>query len=210
MRRDETFLQAIRGALGEAMQRDESVVLCGQLVKYGLGGLTTGLYEERPKQVLTFPVCEALMNGVGLGLALAGRRPVIVHERMDFLTIGMDSLINHAPVLRARIAATGKSLELPLTVIAVVGKGHGQGPQHSKDLTPWFNAMEGWNVVESKSPKEARQNLLSAIFNDAPTLYVARRENFQSSTEHDKIRTPTRVGLCGASSRHEREFYRRK
>jgi pyruvate/2-oxoglutarate/acetoin dehydrogenase E1 component len=96
-----------------------------------LGGLTDGLHEARPEQVITFPVCENLMNGAAMGLALAGYRPVVIHERMDFLAVGMDPLVNHIPVWPARAP-----MSLPLVIFAVVGKGKGQGPQHSKNLAP--------------------------------------------------------------------------
>lgn len=195
-----TFLEAMRMALARALG-DSSVVVCGQLVKYGLGGLTTGLHDKHPDQVLTFPVCENLMNASAMGLALAGMRPVVIHERMDFLAVGMDPLINHIPVWPARTA-----MKLPLVIMTVVGKGKGQGPQHSKNLAPWFRMMDGWTVVEPDSPQAALRGLLEAIWGDGPVLYVAHREFF-SSTGQVKLPTPARIGLCGASRRHEARFY---
>lgn len=195
-----TFLEAMRQGLLEAIE-DPAVLVCGQLVKYGLGGLTAGLHEKRPGQVLTFPVCENLMNAAAMGLALAGKRPVVVHERMDFLAVGMDPLVNHIPVWPARAP-----MSLPVVVLAVVGKGKGQGPQHSKNLAPWFEALEGWTVVEPDSPAAAREALGAAIFGSRPVLYVAHREFFGAE---GRVALPRRqrVGLCGASARHEQAFY---
>lgn len=198
-----TFLDAVRGALLEAVE-DRSVVVLGQLVKYGLGGLTTGLAEKRPAQVLTFPVCENLMHGAAMGLALAGMRPIIINERMDFLALAMDPLVNHIPIWPARAPQS-----LPLVVMVVVGKGKGQGPQHSKNLTGWFRSLEGWTVLEPTSPQAAGKELLDAVFGNAPVLYVLHREFFKDTSE---IVPPVsdRVRLCGASQRHEREFYQSK
>lgn len=195
-------LQAMNGALMQAIG-DPSVLICGQLVKYGLGGLTAGLYDKRPQQVITYPVCETLMNGTAMGLSLAGMRPVVIHERMDFLAVGMDPLVNHIPVWPKR-----QDMALPLVILAVVGKGHGQGPQHSKNLTHWFRTFEGWTVVEPDSPRAAYDQLLSAIFGDKPVLYVAHREFF---TREDCFVTPAinSVGLCGAARHFEEEHYRR-
>lgn len=199
-----TFLDAMNRALADALTADPTVLVCGQLVKYGLGGLTAGLHEARPSQVLTFPVAENLMNGAAMGLALAGYRPVVVHERMDFLAVGMDPLVNHIPVWPQRAP-----ISLPVTVITVVGKGKGQGPQHSKNLTPWFRMMDGWQVVEPASPQAAYNELVGAVLtSNRPSLYVAHREFFNAA-EKVELPRPERIGLCGASPRHEQAFYRR-
>lgn len=195
-----TMLEAIRDALDVAMH-DPDVMLLGQLVKYGLGGMTTGLAKDYPSQVITFPVCEGLMNGSAFGLALAGKRPVVIHERMDFLAVGMDPLVNHIPVWPARA-----KMALPLVIIVVIGKGKGQGPQHSKNLTPWFRMMDGWTVVEPDSPQAAHHSLVAAIRGDKPVLYVVHREFFGARAVV-KLPRPDRVGLCGASQHHERAFY---
>lgn len=195
-----TFLEAMNSALAKAIE-DPAVLICGQLVKYGLGGLTAGLYEKRPAQVVTFPVCENLMNGAAMGLALAGMRPVVVHERMDFLAVGMDPLVNHIPVWPGRAP-----MKLSLVILAVVGKGKGQGPQHSKNLAPWFRMLDGWTVMEPDSPRAAYGMLWKAIFGDVPVLYVAHREFFKAEGKVVRPR-PARIGLCGASARHERAFY---
>jgi pyruvate/2-oxoglutarate/acetoin dehydrogenase E1 component len=196
-----TFLEAMRAALDDALLHPD-VLLCGQLVKYGLGGLTTGLYEKHGERVFTLPVSENLMHAAAMGLALAGKRPIVVNERMDFLALAMDPLLNHIPIWPTRA-----EMSLPVVVMAVVGKNKGQGPQHSKNFTPWFRMMEGWTVVEPDAPDKAYSGLLGAIFGDSPVLYVVHREFF-SATDEVKLPRPNRVGLCGASERHERAFYR--
>lgn len=196
-----TFLEAMNRALLAAIA-DPKVLICGQLVKYGLGGLTEGLQDRAPGQVITFPVAENLMNGAAMGLALAGYRPVVIHERMDFLAVGMDPLVNHIPVWPRRAP-----MSLPIVIVAVVGKGKGQGPQHSKNLTPFFRMLDGWTVLEPSSPAQAGLDLRAAIAGDRPVLYVAHREFF-GATGPVLLPRPARVGLCGASKRHEDAFYR--
>lgn len=197
-----TFLDAIRSALHEAIL-DPKVVLISQLGKYGLGGMTTGLFEKRPEQVITYPVAENLMNSSAMGLALAGFRPVVIHERMDFLAVGMDALVNHIPVWPKR-----EKMALPVTIVAVVGKGNGQGPQHSKNLSGWFRSFDGWKVIDPYTPEQARAGLLAAIFGVSPALFVCHRESFGMDGEFIPPR-PYGVELCGASERHEAEFYGR-
>lgn len=197
-----TFLEEISTALGDAVVSSDKVFILGQLVKYGLGGLTEATAAGHPDRMLTFPVGENLMNAAAMGMALAGLRPIVIHERMDFLAVGMDPLVNHIPVWPAR-----HPTPLPIVVIAIVGKGKGQGPQHSKNLTPWFRMMDGWKVVEPSSPKAAGESLFSAIFGNDPVLYVVHREFFNAE-RRVKLPRPSRIGLCGASARHERAFYR--
>ena len=196
-----TFLQAINSALMRGLEHPKTLVL-GQLVKYGLGGLTAGVFDRFPQQVITYPVCENLMHSSAMGLALAGYRPVVINERMDFLALAMDSLTNHIPVWPQR-----QAMKLPITVVAVVGKGKGQGAQHSKNFTPWFKMLDGWTVHEPHTPEQAYEMMLYDLtVSDKPVLYVAHREFF-GKTVSVKLPNPKRVGLCGASSRHEATFY---
>jgi pyruvate/2-oxoglutarate/acetoin dehydrogenase E1 component len=195
-----TFAGECNAALSEAMDSDPSLHLGGQLIKYGFAGLTTGLYEKHPERFITYSVSEALMNSSAMGLALAGKRVAMFHVRMDFLLCGMDALFNHIPVWGA------KGYKLPITIIVQVGKGMGQGAQHSKDLTAWFWNCEGWQVSVPQTPTDAHDMLKEALTSDSPTLYVLHRELFDSP-EGKKIEIPQYIHLCGASQRHEREHY---
>ncbi len=195
-----TFASEINRALDESLAADRNVVVGGQLVRYGVAGLTTGLYAKYPQQFITYSVSESLMNSSAMGLALAGKRVVMIHVRMDFLLCGMDALFNHIPVWSL------KGHKLPITMICQVGKGNGQGPQHSKDLTHWFKHCEGWRVAVPKTPKQAHDMLVKSISQDTPTMYVIHRELFDAA-RGKKIAMPTQVRYCGASKRHEKEFY---
>jgi pyruvate/2-oxoglutarate/acetoin dehydrogenase E1 component len=197
-----TFAGEINKTLREAMEADPNVVLGGQLIKYGFAGLTTGLYERFPERFITYSVSEELMNSSAMGLALAGKRVLMFHVRLDFLLAGMNALFNHIPIWWK------KGHKLPITIIAQEGRGinTGQGAQHSKDFTFWFQRFEGWNVCVPQSPFEAGAMLKDSIFGDKPTLYVLHRRLFDAK-EGTKIEVPQYVRLCGASRRHVKEFY---
>src|SRR3990167_6039111 len=198
-----TFAGEINRTLTEAMQADRSIVLGGQLIKYGFAGLTTGLYEKYPERFITYSVSEELMNSSAMGLALAGKRVLMFHVRLDFLLCGMNSLFNHIPIWAK------KGHKLPITIIAQEGRGigSGQGAQHSKDITFWFQHFEGWQTMVPQNPTEASSMLKAAIFGDKPTLYVLHRRLFNAK-EGTRIVVPQEVRLCGASKRHMDEFYR--
>lgn len=197
-----TFGAEINRALTECMQ-DPSVVLGGQLIKYGFAGLTTGLYERYPERFITYSVSESLMNSSAMGLALAGKRCVMFHVRMDFLASGMCALVNHIPVWHA------KGFKLPITIICQIGRGMGQGPQHSKDLSGWFDRFEGWTVKKPDTPAAAYAMTKASILGDKPVMLCLHRELFDKpvGAAGSGVTIPTSIRLCGASKRHEEEFY---
>lgn len=198
-----TFAGEINRVLHERLAADQQIVLGGQLIKYGFAGLTTGLYEKYGDRFITYSVSEELMNSSAMGLALAGKRVLMFHVRLDFLLAGMNALFNHIPIWAK------KGYKLPITIIAQEGRGigTGQGAQHSKDFTFWFQRFEGWKVSVPQSPTEAADMLETAINGNAPTLYVIHRRLFDAA-EGTRITIPEYVGLCGASKRHRDEFYK--
>ena len=202
MRPSGTFAGEINRTLIDLMASDSSVVLGGQLIKYGFAGLTTGLYERFKDRFITYSVSEELMNSSAMGLALAGKRPIIFHVRLDFLLCGMNSLFNHIPIWWK------KGYKLPITFVCQEGRGvnSGQGAQHSKDITFWFQRFEGWNVCVPQTPVEASSMLRASVMGDKPTLYVIHRILFNEK-EGRRIYPPEYIKLCGASERHRRDFY---
>ena len=119
------------------------VVLLGQLVdtKAGIFGTTTGLVDKYGgERVQDFPVAENLMTATAMGASLTGLRPVIVHQRLDFMIYSLDAIVNWLSLWRFK--SNGKSA-MPVTIRAIVGKGWGQGPQHSKSLHAWFAHLPG-------------------------------------------------------------------
>ncbi len=198
-----TFAGEINRTLSELMREDQSIVMGGQLIRYGFAGLTTGLYEKYPERFVTYSVSEELMNSSAMGLALAGKRVIMFHVRLDFLLCGMNALFNHIPIWWK------KGHKLPITIIAQEGRGigSGQGAQHSKDFTFWFQRFEGWNTCVPQTPTEAADMLRSAVTGDKPTMYVLHRRLFNAD-KGERVVVPEHVGLCGASRRHMEEFYK--
>lgn len=195
-----TFAGEIHAAFEEALARDSNVVIGGQMPRYGVAGLTTGLHAKYPAQFITYSVSESLMNSSAMGLALAGKRVVMLHVRMDFIACGMDALVNHIPVWAM------KGAKLPIVIFCQIGRGGGQGPQHSKDLTSWFERFDGWKLVRPTTPDEAREQMLESIFGDKPVMYAIHRILF-NETGRSTIAPAQRIGICGTSRRHEEKFY---
>ena len=176
--RQRSYAQAIQEALAQAMRLDPNVFVMGQLVNYksGVFGTTSGLVEEfGAARVNDYPVAESSMTGLAVGAALQGLRPVLVHQRIDFMMYAMDQLVNWAALWRFK---SGGTSQLPLTIRTIVGKGWGQGPQHSKSFHAWFAHLPGIKVVMPATAFDAKGLLLRAIFDDDPVLVIEHRSLF--------------------------------
>lgn len=173
-----TYADALRQGLEQAMELSERVFVVGQLVDYapGVFGSTTGLAERfGAKRVRDFPVSESAMTALGIGAAVAGMRPVLVHHRLDFMLYSMDAIVNWLSLWRFK--SNGKS-SVPVTIRAIVGRGWGQGPQHSKSLHAWFAHVPGIKVAMPATAFDAKGLLLESIFGEDPVLMIEHRSLF--------------------------------
>jgi pyruvate dehydrogenase E1 component beta subunit len=96
-------------------------------------------------------------------------RPVAEIMLMNFMTVGMDQLVNHAAKLRFM---TGGQTHVPLTVRTATGAGFGTGGQHADCLESWFAHTAGIKVVAPSTPADAYGLLLSCIFDDDPCVFI--------------------------------------
>lgn len=183
MARELTYAGAILEATSQAMSKCDQVVVMGQLVDYpsGIFGTTTGLAEEFGlERVRDFPVAENLMTQTALGMALIGYRPLIVHQRLDFMIYSLDAIANWLSLWRFK--SNGKS-NVPVVIRAIVGKGWGQGPQHSKSLHSWFAHLPGLRVAIPATAYDAKGLLLESLFGETPTIIIEGRSLFSMKEE---------------------------
>lgn len=170
-----TFAEAIREALDQAMAADNSVFVIGEGVPdpKGIFGTTTGLRDKYGAQrILDMPLSENGMTGVCIGAAIQGMRPVMVHQRIDFTLLALDQLVNNAA--KWSYMFNGQ-MNVPLVVRAIVGRGWGQGPQHSQSLQATFAHIPGLRVVMPATPYDAKGLLLAAITDNSPVMFIEHR-----------------------------------
>jgi len=179
-----TFVEAINNALMLSMKKDKRLCVIGQLVDYksGIFGTTSNLVEKfGHNRVIDFPIAESLMTSHAVGLSLAGCKVVLVHQRLDFSMYSLDAIINWISLWRFK-SATKSNLSIVIRVI--VGKGWGQGPQHSKSLYSLFSHLPGLKVYVPSNPKDAKGMLINAIFDKSPSIFFENRALFSME---DKI-----------------------
>lgn len=181
--RNLSYSEAINEALHQGMELSPDVIVLGQLVDYqsGVFGTTTGLAERFGRdRVQDFPVAESVMTSAAIGAALAGMRPVLVHQRLDFMLYSLDAIVNWLALWRFK--SDGHSA-VPVTIRAIVGRSWGQGPQHSKSLHAWFAHLPGLRVAVPATAFDAKGLLLESMFGENPSIIIENRSLF-SMTDH--------------------------
>ncbi len=174
--RPERAVTLIRDALHRALQRDHRVVLIGEDIESPYGGAfkaTKGLSEAFPGRVRNTPISEALIVGLGNGLALAGLRPVCEIMFGDFLTLAADQWLNHAAKFRYMY---NEQVQVPLIVRTPMGGRRGYGPTHSQSIEKHFLGVPGTRVLavnHRSDPGEFYDCLFARIAE--PTLVIENK-----------------------------------
>jgi len=170
-----TYANALNEALHQEMTQNKRVVA------YGIGlpdhkaifDTTTGLREKfGSERVFDTPISEDAMTGFGVGAAMNGLIPVHHHIRVDFLLLAMNQLANIASTVSY---GSGGKLKAPLVVRAIIGRGWGQGFQHSKSMQSIFAHIPGLKVVMPTTAHDAKGLLISAMRDGNPVLSLEHR-----------------------------------
>lgn len=173
--RNITFVEAVREGLDQSLEKDPRVIVIGEGVPdpKAIFDTTAGLRDKYGRsRIFDMPLAENGLTGVCIGAALSGLRPVMIHQRIDFALLAMDQLINNAA--KWHYMFDGKA-SVPLVVRVIVGRGWGQGPQHSQSLQAMFAQVPGMKVIMPTTAHDAKGMLIAAIEDDNPVLFVEHR-----------------------------------
>ena len=173
-------IQAVNLALDEAMGLDENVIVLGEDVgdeqAGGVAGVTKGLSTKYGKsRVRSTPISEQAIVGAAIGAAIVGLRPVAEVMLMNFTTVCMDMIVNHAAKLRFM---SGGQTHVPLTIRMMTGAGFSTGGQHADYLEAWFAHTPGLTVVAPSSPADAYGLMLSSIFDEDPVIFIENMPSY--------------------------------
>lgn len=196
-----TYVEAIREALAQSMAHDERVIVIGEGVPdpKAIFTSTQGLREKfGPQRVFDMPLSENGLTGACIGAAIAGMRPVMIHQRVDFALLSMDQLVNNAA--KWHYMFNGKAT-VPLVVRMIIGRGWGQGPQHSQSLQAMFAQIPGLRVVMPTTAHDAKGMMIAAIEDNGPVIFLEHRWLHHVSDEVPQDRY--RVDLDKAKSIHQ-------
>jgi pyruvate/2-oxoglutarate/acetoin dehydrogenase E1 component len=178
------FRTAIRQALEEELERDETVMYFGEDVAApgGVFKVTPDLTHFGADRVFDTPISELAITSAAFGAAVAGMRPVIEIMFGDFLMLAMDSIVNQAAKYWY---VSGGQHPAPLVVRSAVGAGGRFGPIHSQDPVSWFMSVPGLKIVCPSTPTDAKGLLKTAIRDDNPVLFLEHKRLYSLKSDEE-------------------------
>lgn len=165
-----SYAEAVRDALGIALERDPRVILMGEDIGvYGGAFQVTGDLVHRfgEDRVMDTPISELGGAGVAVGAALTGLRPIFEFQFSDFAMLAMEQIANQAAKLRYML---GGEASVPVVMRMPAGSGTGAAAQHSQSLEAWFGHVPGLKVVQPTTPADVKGMLLAAVEDPDPVI----------------------------------------
>ncbi len=169
-----SYSEAAVRAIAREMEADARVVVLGEDVgRGGIFGQYKGLQQRfGERRVIDTPISEAAIMGAGVGMALAGLRPVVEMRVVDFALCGMDELVNQAAKNRFMFGGQGR---VPLVARMPGGIWDASAAQHSQSLEAWFAHLPGVVVVSPSTPQDNHSLLRAALQCGDPVVYIEHK-----------------------------------
>src|SRR3989337_3151399 len=172
-----TYLEAIREAMWEEMERDPRVLLLGEDIGvYGVACKVTQGFLERfgRERVIDTPISEEGFTGVAVGAAFNGLRPIVEFQFIDFIANAFNMITNFAAKSRYRWGAG-----VPIVMRGPSGGGVRAGPFHSQNPEMHFVHTPGIKVVAPATVADARGLMKAAIRDEDPVLYLEHKKLYR-------------------------------
>ncbi|MFN3279124.1 MAG: pyruvate dehydrogenase complex E1 component subunit beta [Paracoccus hibiscisoli] len=167
-----TVREALREAMAEEMDRDETVFIMGEEVgEYeGAYKITQGLLARfGHRRVVDTPISEIGFAGIGTGAALAGLRPIVEFMTFNFAMQAIDHIINSAA---KTLYMSGGQMGCPIVFRGPNGAAARVGAQHSQDFAAWYAAIPGLKVAMPYSAADAKGLMKTAIRDNNPVIFL--------------------------------------
>ncbi len=181
-----TYAEGIREAMRTKMKEDPNVILFGEDVgKFGgCFGVSAGLWDEfGDERIRDTPISEGVIVGAAVGSAACGIKPIAELMFIDFLTVGMDQLVNQAAKMRYMF---GGEINLPMVLRVPAGAGIGAAAQHSQSLEAWLTHVPGLKVVYPSNAQDAYGLLLTSIDDQNPVVFIENKVLYSMKNDVDE------------------------
>lgn len=181
--RELTYMEALREAIRQAMEKDDRVFVIGEDIGTygGAFGVTAGLVDQfGPDRIIDTPISEAGMAGACIGAAITGMRPIGEVQFSDFVVLSMEQLVMQAAKMRFMF---GGKAQVPLVIRLAGGSGTGAAAQHSESLENWFVHVPGLKVIMPATPYDAKGLLLAALEDNNPIMFFEHKLLYKTKGE---------------------------
>ena len=164
--------EALRAAMVEEMERDESIFLIGEEVAEYNGAykVSEGMLEKfGPKRIIDTPISESAFSGLGVGAALAGLRPIVEFMTFNFSFVAFDQLVNNAAKIRYM---SGGQFKVPVVFRGPNGAAGQLAATHNTSVESLYSVFPGLKVVAPSNPDDAKGLLKSSIRDNDPIIFL--------------------------------------
>ncbi|ADM70648.1 alpha-ketoacid dehydrogenase subunit beta [Paenibacillus peoriae] len=173
------YIDAIRLAMKEEMEQDETVFVLGEDVgvKGGVFTTTKGLMDQFGEQrVMDTPLAESAIAGVAIGAAMYGMKPIAEMQYSDFMLPATNQIISEAAKIRYR---SNNDWNCPVVIRAPIGGGIFGGLYHSQCPESIFFGTPGLKIVAPFTPYDAKGLLKAAIRDPDPVLFFENKKSYK-------------------------------
>jgi acetoin:2,6-dichlorophenolindophenol oxidoreductase subunit beta len=177
------FVDALREGMKQEMEADPRVLIMGE----GVGphgscfqqtvGICAEFGEDRCRDT---PISENTISGCATGAAMAGLRPIADLMWIDFSTLAMDQICNHAA--KINYMSNGQ-INVPVVFRMSSGRFQSNAAHHSGSQYSWFANIPGLKVVVPSTPYDAKGLIISAIRDDGPVVYLEHKMLLRATGE---------------------------
>ena len=200
-----TIIEAIAKAYHDIFADDPKVITLGEDLADPEGGgiakITKGLSTTcGDDRVRSTPISEQAIMGAAIGASLAGYKPIAEIMLMNFTTVAMDMIVNHAAKLRFM---SGGQTSVPIVIRTMTGLGFGSGGQHCDYLEAWFAHTAGIKVVAASTPDDAYGLLRSAVDDPDPVIFIENLPTYRVPMAFELPDSSHRVPLGKAAVQRE-------
>jgi pyruvate dehydrogenase E1 component beta subunit len=167
-----TYREALRAAMAEEMERDESIVLLGEDIGVygGTHLITDGLLDRfGPKRVIDTPIAEGGFTGAAIGMAMNDMKPIVEMMTWNFSFQAADQIIQNAAKLHY---FSGGQVNVPLVIRGPNGGGVQLSAQHTHSLEGFYGHFPGLKVVSPATPHDVKGMMLTAIRDPNPVIFL--------------------------------------
>jgi 2-oxoisovalerate dehydrogenase E1 component len=176
------LVQQLNAFYANYLASDQRSYFLGEDIDDPYGGtfkVSKGFSSQFPGRVITTPISEAAIVGVGIGLAVSGNRPLVEIMFGDFTTLAFDQIVNNAAKF---FHMYDQQVSVPLVVRTPMGGRRGYGPTHSQSLERFFIGIDNVLVISLNSLVDVGEQLAGLIDLAGPAILFENKIDYTMRT----------------------------